>query len=132
MPTGKFFCFPETMHAGAEAGEGNFWRGILSAETWHDYLFINFAAVVAAVFGDLETYCYCCLCSARGRDDLGEFAVRGSERDEGVDDASMTDRALLPSALVSRSDEDGRGDSESFSQVANLSNVEFAFAGENF
>jgi hypothetical protein len=34
--------------------------------------------------------------------------------------------------LVSRDDEDGRGDSESSSQVADLSNVEFAFAGENF
>jgi hypothetical protein len=34
--------------------------------------------------------------------------------------------------VSSGGDEDGRGDSESFSQVADLSNVEFAFAGENF
>ena len=71
-----------------------------SSKPRHDHFFINFSAVVAAVFGDLETYCYCSLCGARGRDDLGEFAVRGSERDEGADDASMTDRGLLSSAFL--------------------------------
>ena len=49
-----FFGFPETVHAGAEAGEGDFRSGIHFSETRHDHLFINFSAVVAAVFGDLE------------------------------------------------------------------------------
>src|SRR5262245_9070515 len=42
------------MHAGAEAGEGDFWRGTHFSETRHDHLFINFSAVVAAVFGYFE------------------------------------------------------------------------------
>jgi hypothetical protein len=46
--------FPETVHAGAEASERDFRRGVHSAETWHDHLFISFSAVVAAVFGDLK------------------------------------------------------------------------------
>src|SRR5262249_49622833 len=42
------------MDAGAEAGEGDLWRGIHSSETWHDHLFVDFPAVVAAVFGYFE------------------------------------------------------------------------------
>ena len=62
------------MYAGAEAGQGDFRRGIHFSETRHDHFFINLSAVVAAVFGDLEGLLLC-LCSARCRDDLGEFAV---------------------------------------------------------
>jgi hypothetical protein len=40
------FGFPKTMDAGAEAGEGDFWRGIHFSETRHDHLFINFSVVV--------------------------------------------------------------------------------------
>jgi hypothetical protein len=38
----------------------------------------------------------------------------------------------MDGGLISWSDEDGRGDPESLSQAADLSNVEFAFSGEDF
>src|SRR5215475_9199556 len=47
------------MDTRAEAGEGDLWRGVHFSETRHDHLFINFPAVVAAVFGNLERYGYC-------------------------------------------------------------------------
>lgn len=37
-----------------------------------------------------------------------------------------------PQRLISWGDEDGGGDAESLRKAADLSNVEFAFAGENF
>jgi hypothetical protein len=47
----------------------------------------------------------------------------------------MTDRGPVPSALFmssSSGDEGSRGDFESFRQAADLSNVEVAFAREDF
>jgi hypothetical protein len=43
------------MDAGAKAGEGDFWSRIHFSETRHDHFFINFSAVVAAVFGKNTT-----------------------------------------------------------------------------
>jgi hypothetical protein len=44
------------MHARAETGESDLWSGIHFSETRHDDFFIDFSAVVAAVFGNLERY----------------------------------------------------------------------------
>ena len=42
------------MNPGAEAGESDLRSGIHSPESRHDHFLVNFLAVVAAVFGNLE------------------------------------------------------------------------------
>lgn len=45
-----FFRFPKTVHARAEAGDANLRRRFHGAETGHDHFFIDFGAVIAAIF----------------------------------------------------------------------------------
>jgi hypothetical protein len=40
------FRFPETMHAGAETGDGDLGRGVYPSEPRRDRLFIDFTAVL--------------------------------------------------------------------------------------
>jgi hypothetical protein len=43
--------------AGAEAAESDFWSGIHSAKARHDHLFVDFAAMIAAVFSWADEDC---------------------------------------------------------------------------
>jgi hypothetical protein len=76
MPTGKSFsAFQKLWTPAPKRVRAIFGAGFILRKPGMDHLFINFSAVVAAVFGDFEPYRYCSLRSARGRDDLGEFAI---------------------------------------------------------
>ena len=55
------------------------------------------------------------------------------DREEEFFTGSLIHETSEPSLLILwGGDEDGRGDPESLCQAPDLSNVEFAFAGENF
>jgi hypothetical protein len=51
MATGRSFRFPETVHAGAETGDGDLRRWFHRTKAGDDHLVVNFRAVIAAVFG---------------------------------------------------------------------------------
>src|SRR5215475_13055340 len=87
MPTGQILLrCPKAVHAGPKRVRAILGAGFIFRRPGLITIFINLPTVVAAPLWKSRKILLCSLRRPWGRDDLGEFAVRGCERDEGADE----------------------------------------------